>query len=353
MNNIERLQQLKNTNTLPPQELEILIDTYTQKDREYAAELARDVSFIHFGKSVYIRGIIEFSNYCRCNCLYCGLRKDNLNVHRYRLDVEEIMNCCKCGYALGFRTFVLQSGEDKWYTDQRMTDIVRTIHSTYPDCAITLSIGELSYSSYKKFFDAGANRFLLRHETATPSHYEKLHPMQQTLENRLQCLENLKEIGYQIGAGMMVGSPYQTTKHLVNDLIYMEKIKPQMIGIGPFLPHHETPFRDFKAGSIELTLLLLSVIRLMHPRVLLPATTALEIAKKCGRIDGIFAGANVIMPNISPQVVRRDYMLYDNKDLADVETVNSVKYLDEKLKKIGYHAVIDRGDYPIEEGSND
>lgn len=316
-------------------------------DSESAEVLAKEAVRIrkqYYGEKVYIRGLIEFTNYCRNNCYYCGIRRGNSHVKRYRLTREEILSCCENGYRLGFRTFVLQGGEDPWYTDERMTDIIREIKKRYPDCAVTLSIGEKSRESYQRFREAGADRYLLRHETANEDHYRILHPEEMSLANRKKCLYELKDLGYQVGAGFMVGSPGQTLECLAEDLVFLKELKPQMAGIGPFIPHHDTDFAGKPAGSVDLTLFLLSVIRILLPGVLLPATTALGTMDPEGREKGLWAGANVIMPNLSPLQNRKQYTLYDNKICTGEEAAEGVKNLAEKVEKAGYHLVMDRGD---------
>ena len=298
-----------------------------------------------YGNDVFIRGLIEFTNVCKNDCYYCGIRASQTTVDRYRLTPAQILNCCKQGYDLGFRTFVLQGGEDLYWNDNRLCAIVSAIKDAHPHCAVTLSVGERSRASYQRLFDAGADRYLLRHETADPCHYGKLHPDSLTLENRMECLQNLKDIGYQVGCGFMVGSPGQTVDHLLRDLRFIEEFQPHMVGIGPFLPAAGTPFAGEPAGSAELTLKLLSIIRLMHPKVLLPATTALGTAETDGRERGILAGANVIMPNLSPRDVRKKYSLYDNKIATGDEAAESVESLRASMKRIGYEVVTDRGDY--------
>lgn len=322
-----------------------LLTNYTENDRIYAEEKARALTEERFGKKIYIRGLIEFTNYCRNNCLYCGIRYGNKSLERFRLTIKEIMDCCARGYNLGFRTLVLQGGEDPYFTVDMLENIVSEIHGNYPDCAITLSLGELPYESYKRLYDAGANRYLLRHETADPEHYEKLHPGNMSFEKRMKCLKDLKAIGYQTGCGIMVGSPFQTPATIAEDLLFMRAFKPEMVGIGPFLPQSCTPFKDETAGSVELTLFLISLIRLILPDVLLPSTTALGSAAKDGRIRGIMAGANVYMPNLSLEEHREKYLLYDNKaGLAD-EAGYVIEQLRMKLGKHGYVIVTDRGDY--------
>lgn len=274
-----------------------------QKDDEtgkYIRDEAVRLRKQYYGNKVFTRGLIEFTNYCKNNCYYCGIRRDNVHVERYRLTRDEILECCQQGYALGYRTFVLQGGEDPYYTDQRMEDIVRNIKKEFSDCALTLSIGEKSYESYRLFREAGADRYLLRHETADSGLYRSLHPERMSLENRKQCLYNLKKLGYQVGAGFMVGPPGQTISHIAEDLVFLQELRPQMVGIGPFIPHHDTIYSGERAGSVEQTLYLLSIIRIMLPKVLLPATTALGTMDPLGREKGLAAGANVVMPNLSP-----------------------------------------------------
>jgi biotin synthase len=296
-----------------------------------------------YGTDVYIRGLIEFSNYCKNDCFYCGIRRENSKVHRYRLTKEEILTCCQEGYSLGFRTFVLQSGENPYYTDELLCQIISDIRKNYPDCAITLSIGEKSRQSYQSYFDAGANRYLLRHETASESHYQKLHPNSLSLTNRKQCLWNLKEIGYQVGSGFMVGSPYQTTENLIADLRFLQELQPDMIGIGPFIPHADTPFRNFPRGDLALTLRLLSILRILFPKALIPATTALGTIHPQGRELGLKAGGNVVMPNLSPVQVRKLYELYDDKICTGEEAAQCRGCLERRVESAGYQIVTDIG----------
>ncbi len=312
---------------------------------EYLAEKARAVREKYYGKAVYMRGLIEFTNYCKNNCYYCGIRRGNRNCQRYRLSEEDIIACCDMGYGLGFRTFVLQGGEDPYYTDELMVTIIRAIKEAHPDCAVTLSIGEREKESYQRMFDAGADRYLLRHETADRQHYGMLHPAELSFEHRMQCLCDLKEIGYQVGTGMMVGSPYQTTEHLVKDLRFLKDFSPEMVGMGPFIPHHDTQFADCAAGTVGMTVRLLSVIRLLLPDVLLPATTALGTIDPIGREKGLLAGANVIMPNLSPADVRSKYLLYDNKIYAGDEAAEAIRDMAKRISSVGYEAVIARGDH--------
>jgi len=300
MNNKALIDALRKNRTLLPEEYKTLLSTITQEEQDYLTSQAREVADRVYGKEIYLRGIIEFTNYCKNDCFYCGLRRSNSSVIRYRMDEAAILDACKVGYAIGMRTFVLQGGEDPSYDQGLLSQIIKTIKSHYQDCAVTLSVGEKSKELYQEWFDAGADRFLLRHETATKSHYEKLHPKAQTLENRMRCLKDLKDIGYQVGVGIMVGSPYQTIDNLVTDLQFMHDFSPEMIGIGPFIPHEKTPFKNEPIGSFNHTLMLLSLVRLIHPHVLLPATTAMDTVRKNGRLEAIQAGCNVIMPNITP-----------------------------------------------------
>ena len=311
----------------------------------YLQEKAQQTTIARFGREVFIRGLIEISNRCRNNCLYCGIRKGNTMVSRYALSRETISRCCREGYELGFRTFVLQGGEDASQSDDWVTETVANIHREFPDCAITLSLGEKSKEAYQRFFDAGANRYLLRHETFNKVHYRELHPSEMSRDHRLQCLQWLKDIGYQTGTGIMVGSPGQTIDHLVEDLLFIERFRPEMIGIGPFIPHADTPLANEPAGSIELTLKLLSIFRLMHPSALIPATTALASLSPDGRERGILAGANVVMPNLSPSDVREKYTLYNHKAAFGSEAAEGLKLLEKQLNKIGYTISYLRGDY--------
>lgn len=313
--------------------------------KEHLYKNASEVRDNIYGKKVYIRGLIEFTNYCKNNCLYCGIRRDNKNAERYRLTKEEILECSNRGYELGFRTFVLQGGEDLYYTDEMLCEIIKEIKNNHPDVAVTLSIGERSFESYKKLKEAGADRYLLRHETADKLHYEKLHPEEMSFDNRIKCLEELKELGYQIGAGFMVGSPYQTEENLASELIFLKKLNPHMCGIGPFISHKDTPFKNEKSGTAELTLFMLGLIRLTLPNVLLPATTALGTIDPLGREKGIKAGANVLMPNLSPGSVRKKYMLYDNKICTGDEAAECLECLKNRIKTTGCEIEITRGDY--------
>lgn len=341
----ELIEKLNTNKSLFLEEYRFILDNFTANDSEYAKKLAVEIRKSIYSNTVYIRGLIEVSNYCKNGCLYCGINRDNRTCARYRLTKEEILSCCENGYFLGFRTFVLQGGEDNHFTDEVVCDIIRDIKSKYPDCAVTLSLGERSFESYKALYEAGADRYLLRHETADSNHYSKLHPADLSLNNRMECLYNLKKIGYQVGCGIMVGSPYQTNEHISKDLKFIEEFDPQMCGIGPFLPHKDTVFADKEKGSFELTLFLLSLIRIMKPSILLPSTTALGTLKDGGREMGILAGANVIMPNLSPDTAKDKYMLYDNKLRTGLESASGLEELKKKFSDIGYEIVSDRGDY--------
>ena len=345
MNKIfDLIEKLKNTHALSVDEYEYIIENRNAEAqkllREYAVEKRQQVYQNH----VFVRGLIEVSNICKNDCYYCGIRKSNLNCDRYRLTKDDILMCCDEGYSLGFRTFVLQGGEDGTFTDEWLCDLVSTIKNRYPDCAVTLSLGERSRESYKALFDSGADRYLLRHETADETHYSKLHPSELTLENRIRCLHDLKEIGFQVGCGFMVGSPYQTVRNIAQDLKFIENFQPDMCGVGPFIPHKDTIFKDEKAGDAELCCYLLSIIRLIKPNILLPATTALGTIEKDGREKGILHGANVVMPNFSPLSVRKKYALYDGKISTGDESAQSLNNLKKSMNAIGYEVVVARGD---------
>ena len=340
--------KLEKEQRLSKEEWTQLIEGRTKELAEFLFERAREVRHAHYGREVYIRGLIEFTNYCRNDCYYCGIRKSNSCLSRYRLTEEEILSCCRNGYTLGFRTFVLQGGEDGWFTRERTTALIRRIHEEFPDCAITLSVGEREREEYQEYFDAGANRFLLRHETADEEHYRYLHPAELSLKHRKECLWNLRHIGYQVGSGIMVGSPGQTAEHLAEDLLFLQELQPHMVGIGPFIPHKDTPFKEEKAGTLELTLFLLGLVRLMLPKVLMPATTALSTIHPDGRKMGILSGANVVMPNLSPQENRKLYSLYDNKRCMGDEAAEGLAMLRAEMEEIGYEIVSARGDALLE-----
>lgn len=342
MNNI--IAKLIKEHRLTLDEYKELICGYDEK----AAELLRDEAVRLrkeiYGNTVYIRGLIEISNICKNDCFYCGIRKSNKKCERYRLGCEEILSCCDYGYSLGFRTFVLQGGEDGYFSDDRICALVSEIKEKYPDCAVTLSLGERSEESYERLFAAGADRYLLRHETADSEHYARLHPEELSLKNRIVCLEKLKKIGFQVGCGFMVGSPYQNAVTIAKDLKFIEEFKPDMCGIGPFIPHKDTPFSNYPAGSVDFTCFLLSVIRIIKPDILLPATTALGTLSENGREKGILSGANVVMPNLSPEEARSRYMLYNNKLNTGVESAEKLEGLKKRIRAVGYEIVTDRGD---------
>ena len=345
MNLHELIDRLHKEHTLTKGEFITLIKERDEENASYLASLAREEAVKIYGNGVFPRGLVEFTNYCKNNCYYCGIQGSNQHTNRYRLSKDEILSACENGYQLGYRSFVLQGGEDPHYSDDVMVPIVSEIRKRYQDCAITLSLGERSKESYQKLYDAGADRYLLRHEAATPELYQKLHPESLSLENRIQCLWNLKEIGYAVGTGFMVGAPYQTVENLVDDLLFIQKLDPQMVGIGPFVPHHDTKFKDYPSGTVELTTYLTSILRLMNPHLLLPATTALGTIDPRGREKGILAGANVVMPNLSPVAVRKDYSLYDNKICTGEEAAECAGCLGRRLASIDYELVFTRGDY--------
>lgn len=345
MNLHELIDRLHKEHTLTRGEFITLIKERDEENASYLASLAREEAVKIYGNGVFPRGLVEFTNYCKNNCYYCGIQGSNQHANRYRLSKDEILSACENGYQLGYRSFVLQGGEDPHYSDDVMVPIVSEIRKRYQDCAITLSLGERSKESYQKLYDAGADRYLLRHEAATPELYQKLHPESLSSENRIQCLWNLKEIGYAVGTGFMVGAPYQTVENLVDDLLFIQKLDPQMVGIGPFVPHHDTKFKDYPSGTVELTTYLTSILRLMNPHLLLPATTALGTIDPRGREKGILAGANVVMPNLSPVAVRKDYSLYDNKICTGEEAAECAGCLGRRLASIDYELVFTRGDY--------
>ena len=342
----ELIDILDNEESLHEEDYAALIKGISSPLSEYACSRAERKRKLYFGNSIYVRGLIEISNYCKNDCFYCGIRKSNRKCSRYRLTKEEILECCSIGYKIGMRTFVLQGGEDGFYTDEVMADIISSVKQLYQDCAITLSIGERSKESYEILFKSGADRYLLRHETACSGHYRFLHPDTMSLEERMECLQQLKEIGFQTGCGFMVGSPGQTALTLAKDLKYIERFKPHMCGIGPFIPHKDTPFKDMPAGSLGLTIFLLALVRLIHPKVLLPATTALASLHTRGRQLALRAGANVVMPNLSPVSVRKKYELYDGKLHSGMESASYLEELKKEFSSIGYEIVVSRGDSP-------
>ena len=345
MDNKSIIQKLYDTNDASREELLYLLNNIDEESKQFLIEMAYKTRLKYFGNTVYVRGLIEISSFCKKDCLYCGLRRSNKNAERYRLDKEDILECARRGNELGYKTIVLQGGEDAFYTDEKMVDIIQAIKAEFPDNALSLSIVERSYESYKKLYEAGADRFLLRHESATKSLYESIHNTE-SFEERRRCLRDLKEIGFQAGAGFMVELPNQTNENLVDDLRYVKDLEPAMCGIGPFIPHKDTPLRDCEAGTTEKTVILLAITRLLLPKVLLPATTALASINTNGRNEGLRAGANVIMPNLSPMSVRKKYSLYNNKAFILDEDAEYRESIEAKLKEAGFELVVSRGDNP-------
>ena len=339
------INKVKQSRNISLEQFKLLLETNDDESIRFMREEAVKVCQKTYGNQVFIRGLIEFTNFCKNDCYYCGIRRSNSHADRYRLTKEQMLDCCANGYELGFRTFVLQGGEDGYFTDDKICDLVSAIKEKYPDCAVTLSIGEKSKESYKRYFDAGADRYLLRHETADEAHYKKLHPEEMSLSHRKQCLWDLKEIGYQVGCGFMVGSPGQTVETLYEDLQFIRELQPHMVGIGPFVSQKDTPFADKASGTMEQTLKLLAIIRLIQPHVLLPATTALGTIHPKGRELGILSGANVVMPNLSPVNVREKYKLYDNKICTGDEAAECRYCMENRMKSIGYEVAVSRGDY--------
>lgn len=338
------IEKLARDHRLTREEYRALLDDRSDDAAELLASYARSARDAVYGNVVFVRGLIEVSNICRKDCYYCGIRKSNAACSRYRLTSEQILECCDLGHSLGFRTFVMQGGEDGYFTDDILIPLLREVKRRYPDCAVTLSLGERSRESYEKLFDAGADRYLLRHETANPAHYARLHPANHSFEERMRCLRDLKDIGYQTGCGFMVGSPYQTADDLVGELLFYESFAPDMCGIGPFIPHADTPFGQERAGSVDVTCFLLSILRLIKPNILLPATTALGSLGQDGRVRGVLAGANVVMPNLSPPDVRSKYALYNNKAAFGAESAQGLALLREQMQRAGCDVVMARGD---------
>lgn len=337
------IDKLAETGSLTLNEYEEIVKGQNDELAAYAAEYASESRRKYYGNDVYIRGLIEIGNICRNDCYYCGIRRSNASCERYALTKDQILASCAEGYDIGFRTFVMQGGEGS-ISVETVCDIVSDIRVKYPDCAITLSLGEYSKSDYQKMYDAGADRYLLRHETADKSHYEKLHPKSMSFDNRMNCLKDLKDIGFQTGCGFMVGSPYQTARSIAMDLKFIEEFQPDMCGIGPFIPQHDTPFRDMQPGTAEQTIFFISIIRLIKPNILLPATTALGTISPNGRERGMLAGANVVMPNLSPYEERKKYTLYDNKLSSEKESAQNLEALRESMRAIGFEIATSRGD---------
>lgn len=333
---IEKLSTLR---CLEIKEFEQLISACVKCDdsfnqlRDKATQVARE----QFGCGVYMRGLVEISSYCKNNCYYCGLRRDNRNASRYRLSDGEILSTCIEGYEVGLRTFVLQGGEDAAFTDSRLANLIAQIRHNCPDAVVTLSLGERSKESYQRLFDAGASRYLLRHEAASQSLYEQIHPSDMSYDNRINCIKSLAEIGYQTGMGMMVGVPGQTIEHLINDILLMSELRPKMIGIGTFISHPHTPLGIHTSGDLRLTYIIIAIARLMHPQAYIPATTALQTLSATGYIDGILSGANVVMPNITPLTVRPKYEIYKGKHHTTTPIAETIQSLAQQLSAIGYH----------------
>lgn len=345
MTNKELIDLLNKSKRLEQDQWVQLFCTFDEEDFQYARQIAAQLTRQNFGNQVFFRGLIEFSNICQNDCYYCGIRKSNSRPVRYRLSEEEILHCCREGYELGFRTFVLQSGEGGWSASDAFLHLIQSMRQEFSDCAITVAVGECSREFYEKLFAAGANRYLLRHETADSVHYSRLHPPEMRLENRLNCLKTLREIGFQCGCGMMIGSPYQSAETLAKDMELITEFQPEMVGIGPFLSQKDTPFKDFPSGEVSLTLFAICLIRILSPQVLMPATTALETRGRSGRIEGILCGCNVVMPNLSPENVKKNYMLYDNKAGIHQSGAQSLESLRREMESIGRRVVVGRGDH--------
>lgn len=340
------VDQLRACRELMPDDYKALLTMRDPQDVEYLMSQAREVSQEQFGKGIFLRGLVELSNVCRNDCLYCGIRCSNTHVSRYTLNKEQVLSCCEQGYQLGFKTFVLQGGEWGEERSQWIAEVIQDIRRGWPDCAITLSLGEHPRETYALWRKAGADRYLLRHETHNKRLYSLWHPQQMSVSHRLKCLDWLKELGYQVGAGIMVGAPFQSLYHLVEDILYLVAFKPHMIGIGPFIPQHDTPFGRFPAGSVDITTRLYAILRLAMPQALIPSTTALASIAPDGRLRGILAGANVVMPNLSPLVTRGQYALYDNKAALGAESAQGISLLANELSTIGYQINWSRGDSP-------
>ncbi len=342
---LNKIDELRQSGQLSGGDLKSILRSNSPDAEEYLFAQARSITQDIFGRKIYIRGLIEISNRCKNGCYYCGINRHNRDVQRYSLSREDILECCERGYKMGFRSFVLQGGEDPSLGIEWLERVISDIRRMFADCAITLSLGEMARDWYERLFDAGANRYLLRHESFAGDLYESLHPKDMSHANRLRCLDDLKAIGYQTGTGFMVGAPNQSVDDLVSDILYIKSLSPQMVGIGPFIPHHSTRYNSHPAGSVDMTLKIISIIRLMHPKALIPSTTALATLSAQGRTDGIWSGANVVMPNLSPQMSRKNYSLYDNKAAFGAEGAEGLKLLESELKNINYEISYERGDY--------
>ncbi len=342
---IQLIDKLVKEENLTSAEFLNLLENLDENSKAYLIEQSVNTRKEHYSDKVYMRGLVEISSYCKQDCVYCGIRFGNEKAERYRLTKEQIMSACDEGYRLGYRTYVLQGGEDDYFTDEIVVEIVQMIKGKYPDVRVTLSLGEKSRESFQKFYDAGADRYLLRHETASKDLYKKIHP-NMSFDNRVACLNTLKDIGFQVGAGFMVGIPGQTLEDLVKDLEFLKELKPHMVGIGPFIPHKDTPFRNFESGTLEMTETLLAIIRLILPDVLLPATTSLGSLDPKGRERGLKAGANVVMPNLSPTDVREKYALYDGKICTGDEAAHCRRCIEGRINSAGYQVDMSVGDNP-------
>lgn len=344
MNIIKIIDKLYLTNNLKYEELVYILNNIGENEREYLVQKAHETRLKSYGNKVFFRGLIEFSNYCKKLCKYCGINGSNKDVDRYRLNLEDILLSCDKGYELGLRTFVLQSGEDDYFTDDMIIDLITKIKEKYPNVAITLSIGEKSYMSYEKYFNAGADRYLLRHETASKELFNKIHK-NTNFENRIECLWNLKKIGYQVGSGFMVGIPNQSKEDLAEDILFIKKLEPEMVGIGPFIPHKDTIYKYEVGGTLEDTITMIALTRLFLPNSLLPATTALGTINPLGREKGLKAGANVVMPNLSPTSVREKYALYDGKICTGEEAAECMSCIEKRIVSSGFTIDLSRGDH--------
>lgn len=296
-----------------------ILEFLLERDSEPLFSLAQEKTQAVFGRRVFLRGIIEFSNYCQRDCLYCGLRQSNYSLARYRMRKEEIILLSQELIRKGIRTIVLQSGDDFFYSWRDIVRIIEGIKSILPTVALTLSLGERPFSDYREFRQAGADRYLLKHETHNWRLYRFFHPSQ-TLKQRIKTLDYLRQLGFQVGCGNIVGLPYQSREDLADDILFMQEFQPDMVGIGPFLPANNTPLAEFSPGSGELTFKVLALVRLCLPFVYLPATTALEsLMPGVGQRQALEIAANVIMPSFTPLEYERLYSIYNNKAKISLE----------------------------------